>query len=457
LGGIGLAILASGVTQFSAPVLSAGIALAAGATVSLAVYVLPDRAWIAPPKTRLWIAATCGTAVLGVFLMWWVRDPAGASHDLKTRLIGVPLGWAFVSVIALATGLVTQMQNREREWRYSPDPGHARFGEVGWFRIFGLGLAVGIVALELGGELLRASSLDRTAQGLPFSVGILLAVALSAVMSAAAARALAHPPYDSRRNVSLRRVVTFLILAAVLGWCLGPIVLAHQYHEVGWGLAFGFVTAVAYYHSFMFHSAYEHEARASSRVRAVATVCAGAAGASIFWLLSAGVWADRGPADARATANVVVISLVATALVMGLSGGALCRSRSGDYESIYSPQQNLTNDILGYTGVPIVAGVIPAVAASRLHSADPSDLTVVIIMIATLSALGLALRALRLTAGTIDRYLDDERRGLSHRLPPAAVRRRMAIVGAHFRLFRSVVGLYLGLGTIWLLIIAFSA
>jgi hypothetical protein len=367
------------------------------------------------------------------------------------------LGWAFLSVIALAARLISQMQDRERNWRVTRDPAHVRFGVVGWFRITGLGIAVGIVGVTLAGELVGSSSLDEKAVRLPYSAGALLVAALCAVAAMALARSIAHAPLSDTRIVSLRVAAAGLIVVAAIAWVATLHVLAHGYHALGWGLAFGLVAGAGYYHSLVYHSGREHEARIGRSARIVALICALAAGSAMWWLVSAGVWSDRGPIVARQTANVVLICLVGTGLAMWLAGGALCRSRSGGHNATYPPPQNLSNDMLGYVAMPLVAAVLPAIAASRLRYADPSDITVIVLLFTAITGVGIAVRSIRLTNRTIERFLTDERRYLERSESPEAVERRMRLVAPHFRFLQALGIASLLLGAAWVLVSAANA
>src|SRR5207302_3398720 len=213
-----------------------------------------------------------------------------------------------------------------------------RRGEITWFQMVSLGIAVVVPAVEIWAQRGRVDGLDQLAHDPTFDLPVLLAITAVTLILALAVRGATRPrvrppttaalrPPPDRPEVKPSAYGLVLLLVAPMIWGVGPHLLANRYHEVGWSAAFAALVFAATIHSFFFHGAWEHGNRFGLRSWLVASLGSAAFASSVFWLLSAGLWARSGPVRTGEAVLIAVTVLLGGAFVTALAAGALFRFR----------------------------------------------------------------------------------------------------------------------------------
>jgi hypothetical protein len=448
------------VRYYEAPVWSVVVGAMGGAVGAWwAVRQLPE-VWGSQEAAGVLAIGSAAAICADTSFYEWLRLSETFDPDPRPAVAGFFQGTVVLPLIGTLTrALITEMQTREavqRRWEEredDPDVNPAErtrekarmadaveYAQIAWFRIIGLGVAATVVVLEVAAQVVARGDLDKAAEPPGWQLGWLYAAAAVAVVAVLVARALAPGP-RGRERLHLGPALTTALVFTACAWGVVPHLLVDHYNEVNWVIPIAATFGLVTLHSIRFHAADEHAAKLGPGGWLVAVAWAAASGSALFWLMSAGLWEDGRPVAAPEGADIAIVVLVATGLLVGAATGAISRARPTKQLSLYPPQQGISNDVIVYAGIGVVLGAIPALLVGHFRHTSPSDTIVLLLITATAATVIQATRFGLILRDTIRRFLAEmdkqaaamERRDTKRKRKPNPTRvRHHRVVDHHF-------------------------
>jgi hypothetical protein len=472
---IGGARLLRGTEWLSLPAGGVGVAVLLGIVASATPRLLREKLWHPEGVARLLLAATCAAALADLVILDWASHLTGRDADAFARAAAAAQIGVLIPFAWLCRRLLKEMQDREAHQREEDLRGHSgtgerydfsadrRFGEVAWFRMVALGVAVVTVALGVWAQTGRTSGVDRSSLAPDFPLLALILLGAGALLIAAIGRAVNPPqhaptsaaeqPAPKPETLILPASVAPPLMCALIVWGVGPHLLTSRYHAVPWCAAFAAILFGATVHSFWFHGVAEHGNRHGAMAWIIGIGGAVSASSALFWLLSAGIWRGGSPVRAADGVVITVVILAGGSFVTSLVFGAVYRHQPTPFLSRYAPQMGVTEDLVTYAGLALIAAVAPAAVAAHVQVAAVSDAVRVTLLGTGIFAIVQAVPLMRLQHAAINRFLREERAWMSAMFgKDPGVQRRLNVIERHFNALIPGQAAALVLGGIWLIV-----